>query len=70
MIDRYTITAPAVPDSEVLKKLDEMKDYDPEQIQAIQPSFLLNSQYIRTSTRLRQGSNLTRSLSKKKKGSS
>jgi hypothetical protein len=28
-------------------------------IQAIQPSFLLNSQHIRTSTRLRQGSRLT-----------
>ena len=37
MIERHTIkAAPAVPHSEVLKKLDEMKEYDPEQMQRLQ----------------------------------
>ena len=39
MIDHYTIkAAPAVPHSEVLKKLDEMKEYDPEQMRKLQHS--------------------------------
>ena len=33
MVDHYTVKiAPAVPHSEALKKLDEMKEYDPEQM--------------------------------------
>jgi hypothetical protein len=37
MIERYTIkVAPAVPHSGVLKKLDEMKEYDPEQMRKLQ----------------------------------
>ena len=37
MIDCYTVkVAPAIPHSEVLKKLDEMKEYDPEQMRRLQ----------------------------------
>ena len=37
MIERHTIkVAPAVPHSEVLKKLDEMKEFDPEQMRKLQ----------------------------------
>lgn len=37
MIDRYTVqVAPAVPHSEVHKKLDEMKEYDSEQMRKLQ----------------------------------
>jgi hypothetical protein len=37
MIDRYTVkVAPAVPQKDLLKKLDEMKEYDPEQMRKLQ----------------------------------
>jgi hypothetical protein len=36
MIDRYTVkVAPAVRHSDALKKLDEMKEYDPEQMRKL-----------------------------------
>jgi hypothetical protein len=65
MIDRYTVkVAPAVPHSEVLKVLDEMKEYDPEQIKKLQ-HLKVKVESICEANDLKQIADLLKDLAKK-----
>jgi hypothetical protein len=65
MIERYTIkAAPAVPHSEVLKKLDEMKDFDPDEMRKLQ-HLKVKVEVICEAADLKRITDLLKELSKK-----